>query len=175
MQDVTPLFHTYRECVQHLWNTYFLPVAGPTQDWDIRDEFDTVSRGIFSAIVLRPLGACDRELAPAWSAAPLPLLGFRVVPVIGHGTPILINRDLPRSGYWDHPVAEVRPEDVELHLLRFFDFDQLGSRDYGYLEVLVQASPRYPEIVGRTALIEISNAKILFGQNVGSENNHVIP
>lgn len=164
MDDVTPLFSAYRECVRHLWNAYFRPIAEPTQDWDVRDEFDAVSLSIFSSLISRPLSASDQKLAPAWSAEPAPLPCFRVVPAIEHGTPILINRDLPRSGYWDHPVSLVRPGDVELHLLRFFDFDQIGSRDYEYLEVVVHASPTHPEIVGRAALIEFSHAKILFSK-----------
>jgi len=164
MDDVTTLFSTYRECVRHLWNTYFRPIAEPRQDWDVRDEFDTISRGIFSSLVLRSLGASGRELAPAWSAEPAPLPGFRVVPVIDNGTPILINRDLPRGGYWDHPVSQVRPSDLELHLLRFFDFDQIGCRDYEYFEVVVRASPTYPGIVGRAALIEFGHAKVLFSK-----------
>jgi hypothetical protein len=164
MDDVTPLFSTYRECVRHLWNTYFRPIAEPTQDWDVRDEFDAISLSIFSSLVSQPLSASDHRLAPAWSADPAPLPCFRIVPAIEHGTPILINRDLPRSGYWDHPVSRVRPGDIELHLLRFFDFDQMGCRDYEYLEVVVHASPTYPEILGRAALIEFSHAKILFSK-----------
>jgi hypothetical protein len=165
MDDVTPLFSTYRECVRDLWNDYFMPVAAPTQDWDIRDEFDGVARSIFSSLVLRPLAASDRELAPAWSAEPAPLPGFRIEPVVEQGTPILINRDLPRSGYWDHPITQIRPTDVELHLLRFFDFDQLGNRDFEFFEVVVGASSTYPEIVGRAALIQFANAKVLFFKN----------
>jgi hypothetical protein len=162
MTDVTQLFSTYRECVRHLWNTYFQPVAEPSQDWDLRDEFDTIARGIFSSLVLRAIGVFDGELAPGYSAEPSALPGFRVVPAVEHGTPIFINRDLPRSGYWDHPVSRVRPEEVELHLLRFFDFDELGYRDFRYFEVVIHTSTKYPEIVGRAALIEVEHAKVLF-------------
>jgi hypothetical protein len=164
MEDVTNLFSTYRECVRHLWNAYFRPVAEPTQNWDVRDEFDTVARGIFSSLVLQPLSASDRQLSPESAATPSVLPGFRIVPASEHGAPILINRDLPRSGYWDHPVSEVRPADVELHLLRFFDFDQLGWRDYRYFEVVIHSSPTHPDIIGRAALIEFVYAKVLFSK-----------
>ena len=162
MDDVTYLFSIYRECVRHLWNTFFRPVAQPTQDWDVRDEFDTVARDIFSSLVLRPAGASGCELSSAWSHEPSALPGFRIVPGGLYGASILINRDLPRSGYWDHPISEVRPDDVELHLLRFFDFDELGFRDYRYFEVFIHSSPTYPDIVGRVALIEVQHAKVLF-------------
>jgi hypothetical protein len=160
MEDVTNLFINYRECVRHLWNTYFQPVA----DWDVRDEFDAVSRDIFSSLVLRSLDMPHVGLSPESSEKPTMLPGFRIIPSVEHGTEILINRDLPRSGYWDHPVSRVRPDEVELHLLRFFDFDQLGNREYRYLEVFVHASPKYPDIVGRAALIEFVNTKILFSK-----------
>ena len=161
MDDGTHLFSTYRECVRHLWNTYFRPVAEPTKNWDLRDEFDTIARGIFSSLVLRPMEVFDHELAPEYAAEPSVLPGFRIVPAAKDGTPIFINRDLPRSGYWDHPVSRVRPDEVELHLLRFFDFDQLGYRDFRYFEVVVYASTKYPDIIGRAALIEVEHAKVL--------------
>lgn len=167
MDDVTHLFSTYRECVRHLWNAYFRPVAEPTQSWNVRDEFDSIARDIFSSIVLHPLGAFGCALSPASSPEPLPLRRFHVVPDVEHGTPILINRDSPRSGYWDHPVSRVRPSDVDLHMLRFFDFDQLGYRDYRYFEALIHASPKYPDIIGRVALIEFANAKVLFSKPAG--------
>ena len=161
MNDVTHLFSTYLECVRDLWNIYFRAAVKPTRDWDVRDEFDNVARGIFSCLVLRLVGVTGCELSPAWSHEPSALPGFRVVPDGEHATPILINRDVPRSGYWDHPISEVRP-DVELHLLRYFDFDELGFRDYRYFEVFIHSSPTYPEIVGRVALIEVHDAKVLF-------------
>jgi len=164
MNDVTHLFLTYRECVRHLWNTYFRSVAEPSQNWDLRDEFDAIARSIFSSLVLRPLDVFDHELAPEYSADPPVLPGFRIVPAVERGTPIFINRDLPRSGYWDHPVSRVQPDEIEFDLLRFFDFDQLGYRDYRYFEVMVHASTKYPDIIGRAALIEVEHARVLFSK-----------
>jgi hypothetical protein len=160
MEDVTNYFNEYRECVRHLWNTYFRSVAEQINEWDVRDEFDDIARALFASLVLHPLGVNATELTPASSAQPKALRAFRIVPRTEHGVPILINRDLPRSGYWDHPLDLVRPTDVELHLLRFFDFDQIGHRDFKYYEVLIAASETHPEIVGRAALIECEYAKV---------------
>ena len=164
MSDVSLQFLTYRECVRHLWNTYFWSVAEPSQNWDLRDEFDAIARSIFSSLVLRPLDVFEHELAPEYSADPSALPGFRIVPAVEQGTPIFINRDLPRSAYWDHPVSRVRPDEIELDLLRFFDFDQLGYRDYRYFEVMVHGSTHYPDIIGRAALIEVEHARVLFSK-----------
>jgi hypothetical protein len=58
----------------------------------------------------------------------------------------------------------VLPEEVELQLLRFFDFDILGYREYRYFEVLIAASMKYPDIIGRAALIEVEHARVVFDE-----------
>jgi hypothetical protein len=68
----------------------------------------------------------------------------------------MINRDRPRSGYWDHPKERITVEDGELLFARFFDFDQLACRDFRYLEVFIASSAREPDIVGRWALLTCS-------------------
>jgi hypothetical protein len=143
-----------------LWNVYLRSIAATQNAWDVRDEFDEIARALFSSLVLQVLGMDGTELAPASSAQPKTLRGFRVIPRSESGVPIMINRDLPGGGYWDHPISLVRPHDVELHLLRFFDFDQLGFRDFKYYEVMIHASETYPEIVGRAALIECEYAQV---------------
>src|SRR2546427_5749282 len=81
MNDVTHLFSTYRECVRHLWNTYFRPVAEPTQNWDLCDEFDIIARGIFSSLILHPVNIfdprtcsriCSGTIGIAWLFASFP-------------------------------------------------------------------------------------------------------
>jgi hypothetical protein len=169
MEDVTSHFTAYRECARHLWNIYFRPIAqtrGSLDDtWDVRDQFDEIARALFSSLVLQPLNVSGAELALAASSEPLPLHGFRIVPGTEHGVPIFINRDLPRSGYWDYLLSVVRPTDVDLRLLRFFDFDQIGYRDFKYYEVLIAASETHPEVVGRAALIECEYATVFQTEN----------
>jgi hypothetical protein len=76
----------------------------------------------------------------------------------------MINRDLPRSGYWDHPVTSIKPRDAELNFLRYFDFDVQNYREFRYLEVSVCKSEPYPEIIGRAALIEVEYARVNFAK-----------
>ena len=69
------------------------------------------------------------------------------------GVPIMINRDPgSESGYWDHPLRQVSPEDVSLRFVRWFDFDELGFRDLRYFLVRIASASR-DDIVGRAALI----------------------
>lgn len=162
MEDVTPLFNNYRECVRHLWNAYYRALPDSCRDFDLYDEFDDIAVAIFSSIVMRALGIFDHKLAAGYTATPQPLPGFFVIPNLPTGTPIMINREQARSGYWDHPIGTVTSNDVELCFLRFFDFDWQNYRNYRYFEVLIQASVKYPEIAGRVALLEVEHAKVMF-------------
>jgi hypothetical protein len=96
------------------------------------------------------------------SLSPLP--GVDVVPMHEQGVPILINRDLPRNGYWDHPVNCIRPGEMELQFVGFFDWDMLGFRDFRYYEVTIGASPTDADVVGRSALIECAAVRVLYGK-----------
>jgi hypothetical protein len=80
------------------------------------------------------------------------------------GVPIMINRDRPRSGYWDHPKRRIAGDEAQLLLARFFDFDELTSRDFRYLEVFIASSDREPDIVGRWALLDFEYARVIVGQ-----------
>ena len=164
MNDVTHLFHSYRECVRHLWNTHFQPLAAHQNltgyNWDVRHEFNDISVNIFSSLVLRELDVFNIEMSAEYLPNPVELPGFTIVPSSQNGAIIHINRNVPRSGYWDYPISIVKPADVELNLLRHFDFDVLGYRDFKYFEVVIHSSPKYPEIVGRVALIEVGNSLV---------------
>jgi hypothetical protein len=119
-------------------------------------------------MVLRGIGSKHVPLPPGSEARPLPLPFLRVVPssLNPHGTPILINRTSPPAGYWDHPVGSVKADDVVLRFVRFFDFGDLGYRDFEYLWVSIEAFPQHVELVGRPALLEAGHARVLF-QEVG--------
>jgi hypothetical protein len=114
---------------------------------------------------LEPLGIEGTGLALSNAAEPAPVAGLIVRPSVESGVPVMINRDRPRSGYWDHPKQRIAAHEAELRLARFFDFDQLACRDFRYLEVFIASSAREPDIVGRWALLDFEYAKILVGQS----------
>ena len=157
MQDVTELVTRFREAARHLWNTAF----GSSVDWDDRDGFSRVCTALFDALVLSPARISDTKLPEMWESDPEPHPALQVVPRAESGVPIMINRSTPRCGYWDDPVDRVRPSDVRLEFIRFFDFDELGPRDFKYLEVHVADFTGQPHLVGRRALLEYENVKII--------------
>lgn len=150
MDDVTARMDEFREAVRHLWNTHLRRLAEPEQDWDIRDEFNSVAVTLFRVLVLRPLGREDWEYLPDQFADRKPLPFLRVV--AKSASDLHINRETT-SGYWDFPVVD--PGELDLHFLRFFDWWELGHRDFAYYRVRIAGSQNYPALVGKDALVRV--------------------
>jgi hypothetical protein len=77
----------------------------------------------------------------------------------------MINREpLTCDGSWDHPLQRVAEGDVDLRFVRWFDFDELGFREFRYYLVRIDSAAR-EEIVGRAALIECEHASVVLDEN----------
>ena len=152
MEDVTARMNEYREAARHLWNTHLRPLAEPSQDWDVRDAFNSVAATLFRTMVLRPIGREDWEFQPdQWAdRKPFPFLHVGVESM----SDILINRDLG-SGYWDFPIPAVNPGELELHFLQYFDWWDLGHKDLAFYRVRIAGSRSYPAIIGKDALVRV--------------------
>ena len=131
--------------------------------WDRRDAFSRVATELFTAVVLDPLGMTDQRPAPMWEHAAAPLTCFEVTPV-ATTIPIMINRGSPRTGYWDDPVREIAQRQARIQFVRFFDWDELGYRDFQYIESLIMGVAGHPELAGRYALIEFGHATLHFDE-----------
>ena len=164
--DITASVANFREAARHLWNAHYRQNLSDRDCWDLRDSFDEVAIQLFASLVLEPLGLNSTSLAPSNVGEPTPLTSLIVCPSPESGVPIMINRDRPRSGYWDHPQQRVTGDDAELRLARFFDFDELACRDFRYLEVFIASSNRHPDIVGRWALLDFEYARVFVRQPV---------
>jgi hypothetical protein len=164
-RDITSSVANFREAARHLWNCHYVPTLDGQHPWDTRDSFDRVSGELFRSLVLEDLGLTDIALAPSWASDPKPIPGLFVTPSAAGGVPIFINRDRPRSGYWDHPKQRIQPDEATLLLARFFDFDEVGLRDFRYLEVFIAAASVDQEIVGRWALLDFEYARVSVGES----------
>jgi hypothetical protein len=161
MRDITELINRHRECSRHLWNTYFLPQAEADADWDLRDQFEDVSAKLFSSLVLWPLERETHQFKPAY------LLPHHEVPfirVIPKGTCLAqVNREI-ESGYWDHPITELKEGDVDMRFIQYFDWENLGHREYEFIRVLIVSSAAHPELDGRHALVKPLNIRVEFDE-----------
>ena len=159
MRDITPLMDAYRECMRHVWNTYFQADAARGMDWDLRDEFNLVALSLFRALVLRKIGHEDAEVQPDQWAPREPLLFLHLV--VEPRAQIMINRDRD-SGHWDHPLRSVETGDLDLRYLEFFDWSEMDFRDFAFYRARVVASETYPDTVGRDALVPVgTNVRVL--------------
>ena len=84
------------------------------------------------------------------------------IPNSEHGVPISINRTHPASGYWDNPVKVVKPGDADLRFAGFFDWDELGWKDFEFCRVVIAGFPSQPHLVGRLALIAPQYVEVMF-------------
>jgi hypothetical protein len=88
------------------------------------------------------------------------MTGFEVSPAVETGVPIAINRASPPGPYWDHPVNRIAPGEARMRFVRFFDWDELGPRDFEYLQVRLAEFPAHRDLVGRYALVEFEYARV---------------
>ena len=161
MRDVTAAMDAYREAARHLWNVHLRMLAEPTQDWDVRDDFNEIAARLFRLIVLRPLGREGFDFSPDhWdSRGPFPFLHVTVKLT----SEIFINREL-RSGYWDFPLRAVNSGELELHFIQYFDWWDLGQKDLAFYRVRIVGSKDYPAVVGKDALVPVSSTVAVLGE-----------
>lgn len=157
MRDITDIMDHYRVVARSVWNFGF-SVIDELRNWDSRDHFDQIEKLVFKALVDARLAnehACDLATVPEHE--------YHIVPQGVGPVPILIQcpREGDRNRYWDDPVKEVKASDAEFHFLDFFDWDQLGYADFQYYRVRIVAFPSKPHLVGREALIEHKNARVV--------------
>ena len=147
MSTVNEALNAFRLASRGLFNDYFRAKGEPYENdgWSLLERFCEVEEVLFQNMV-GP--ACDSELVPYGQPQEHLLVKLRA----GGFAPIMLNREND-SGYWDHPVTEVT-EDAAMQFIRFFDWDQLATRDNRYVEIVITSWPSKPELVGKHGLLE---------------------
>jgi hypothetical protein len=74
------------------------------------------------------------------------------------------------GGYWDDPVTDIEPDDCDLRFIQFFDWWDLGFRDFAFYRVRIVGSQRYPHLVGRDALVPVTSSVRMFCEDATSES-----
>jgi hypothetical protein len=154
MKDFSELLNSYRDCVRHLWNTYFSHDACQNSDWELHESFIDISDKLFRTLVIYKIGNLFGNYSSDTEE-----LSIKVVPK--GECPILINRDIPATGYWDDPIKCVKESEVNMKLIGCFDWDDLGFREFEFYRVRITASEKYPHLIGRDALVKPMHIRIL--------------
>jgi hypothetical protein len=158
MKNVTAVIREYAEARRHLWNTSFSRMNDPLKFGAALEIYEDIDALLFKALVCEQSGLrCG-----TWSPGE-PVPGLLVRPHTFTEVPILINRSVPASGYWDHPIKYVLPHEVELKYIGFFDWDEYTYMDCRYYRVRISTSLSLPELAGRDALVETSYADVVLG------------
>ena len=164
MNDITSIINNHRECVRHLWNVYFRMPNPTMEQIDAAFRFDKIANLLFSDLVLNQIGKYGYERIS--DKEPWPFLKVE----IRNNTqcPALINRPSSEGKYWDEPVNYFIGDGIDLRFIGYFDWDEYNYIDYKFYKIKILAYPQYPHLVGREALIETQNVRILFEDSVES-------
>jgi hypothetical protein len=152
---ITSQIHEFRETVRHLWNAYMRTDA----TWDTVDEFAKIAKILFCESVLCRAGIEARQI-PMDQGTEV-LTEYLVFAEHAGKLPLHANRDIPPSGYWDHPVSWIAPDMPHtIHPICFFDFDVRGWRRIQFYRVRIVECASNPELNGRDALIQREHVEI---------------
>jgi hypothetical protein len=145
--SINTLMSRFRLATRELFNNYFRVEDPYNNDgWLMEERFSAVQAILFQKLVTEP---ASLQSITYGNVQP----GILVELKQGiQAAPGMLNREI-NSGYWDHPVTEVT-RDSRLLFLSFFDWDQLDYRDNRYVRVQIADWSRFPETVGKHALIE---------------------
>jgi hypothetical protein len=162
-KDCTEIFYKYRELIRLIWNLGFWSET-KVRDSDLftAAEYTTlfqnaVSR-LFEGIVLLPLGYNNRVVD---INTPGTAVQF-TVEVKSVQVDYLIDRNLPNApGHlWEVSKVPLSSGAYQFTFIEFFDWIQLGQRDFRYLKVLINHMVDRPDSVGHHALLEMSDCNI---------------
>ena len=176
-------FNQWRSVCRSLWNeTYMSIIIKHGGETELEEQFCKIEQLLFSSIVLYQLKGDVAEsdfLDDHMNIAPRVLERFRIVPR-AQSMPVMINREIT-SGYWDHPITELRKNEAFVGFVHYFDFCAMDTlRRYEYVRGRILDSSKYPEIVGKDLLVPadlswIEDKKETEQSYVGDSEDHAAP
>ncbi len=137
----TDLILKYRDMARTIWNSAFWPneeirsgnhfIIG-----DYIASFDETVARLYEGMVLLPLGHECRVQDVNFPGKATRLM----IEVSSPATRCLIDQDLPNNLYhrWEPHDLSLRADTYEFEFRNFFDWDQLGHRDFLFFEVFIR-------------------------------------
>jgi hypothetical protein len=139
---------TFRLASRQLFNGFFRHSIKSAAALEDEERFGNVEDELFSMLVSDPEGIANttyhepqHEILIKFQA------GIR-------SKRWLVNR----ASSWGE---EICPDDAELHFEAFFDWDQMGVKDYQYVRVWVADCPSQIPLVGMEALVEFQDVEFV--------------
>ncbi len=139
-----------------MWNTYLRENA----DWATHDSFELICEHLFDEIVLSKLDV-KHDIDNVFCYQGEYLEEYQLYVDHKGKLPLMVNRELKSSGYWDHPVEWIPPDELyDIRLIGFFDFDQLGWRNFEFYRARILKCNSHPEIEQRDVLIRCHHVDV---------------
>ncbi len=159
--DCTDLFLRYRDINRLVWNLGFW-ACPPLREWVCERSFTAAMARIFEGVVLRPFG-CDAVIGE--TLIPGNYVHIAVEPRTTE-TELLVDGDpaLGRTGCWGNPTVRAKQEEIGMRFIELFDWYSLGARDSHMIVVTLERFGSHPELVGRRALVEVMNCRLILVQ-----------
>jgi hypothetical protein len=165
MEDVTSLLTRYRECVRHVWNTYYEPLQDPeavSTFWALEDE-------LFQFLVVWQLGRpTDQERVTGQMPFGTPDMGFgsafipylRIVPQ-DRIIEMLVQDEIASNAFASTAVR-FQTDQIDLRFIGYFDWETQVQRDWQYYRAHILRYPAQPELEGKTTFLEVRDCTVVF-------------
>ena len=157
--DCTKLLLKYRDIARMIWNAAFWPNTELQERscftvGDYTAAFDEAAARLYEGMVLLPLGHASRVQDVNFPGKTAPVF----IEVRSAGVECLIDQNLPGDpGHvWRSAGLSLDEGGYEFEFRNFFDWDQLGYRDFLYVEVLIRHMDKRPQAVGHHALVPVA-------------------
>ena len=157
--NVTEDFQQYRLLLRHIWNSFFWADA-EIRGWDLVDKFTEVRPALNDSLLMTKLRMkFDVDESKRFRLLVVPTArdadGNRGAPIrISETAAASVSRD------WNCPPNYIYESDAVLTFIEFFDFGVCSYRDFRSLLVMIDASAKYPHLVGRQAIIDMDYAEV---------------
>jgi len=155
-KDITDIFQNYRECVRHIWNTYFRMLD------DGAHKFINVERELYVALVLEQIYDDDDynedegEYVKTFVVKPDSEL---------YSIHVLLGNEIQKKHIkWDEVLITISKTD--LRFMEYFDWEDEGIRDYKYVRCRVINCEDNLDIINKDILIKTDYVKISFVKTV---------
>lgn len=155
--DCTQSFRRYRELFRMIWNGYFASEPALCEP-EPHFLFHDAAARLFEALIFLPfsiyVNVSDRY-RPGMS-------GDFMVHIAVTEASLAVNARLQSEPVtiYGRPTLPVRPGEAELRFISFFDWDEMGPRQFSFLEVRIERLDSHPDLVGRHAIIDMDACSI---------------
>ena len=141
---------SFRLAAREIFNLFFRvsdPYNSTERAYAAYECFDDVQSVLFQGLITKPFG-----LPPIAYGYKQPAIFVDCSRLLNS---VMINREL-NSGYWDHPMSAI-PPDARVCFVSYFDWDQLGYRDYAYVAAEIEECASHPELLRKRILIQATD------------------